>query len=60
MPWSFLPKENQRESPLKSAKVTVRVTSSMPHGPRLPKNANRKAEKATAFPKIIVEKYKAM
>ena len=50
------PKMNQRESPLKSARATVMATESIPQGPRPPRKAKMKAEKATAFPRRMVEK----
>lgn len=50
------PRRNQRESPLKSAKATVMATESIPQGPRPPKKAKMKAEKATALPRRMVEK----
>mgnify|MGYP001560413705 CR=1 FL=1 len=60
VPWRVLPRVNQSESPPKSAKVTVIITKSRPEGPRPPKNAKRKAERATALPKMIMEKYKTI
>jgi len=53
---SFLPRVNQSESPLKSARTTVRVTRSIPQRPKPPRKARIKAEKATAFPKMMMEK----